>query len=82
MLMAATRIGSGSKMVVNGDLNQSDRGLDNGLAVMVGKVREAMAHNSTTTSGIAICDMDAEDIERSPIVSTVLRIMEPKVGNV
>jgi len=80
MLMAATRIGSGSKMVVNGDLNQSDRGVDNGLAVMVGKVRAAMAQNSNTTSGIAICDMDAEDIERSPIVSTVLRIMEPKVG--
>jgi len=74
MLMAATRIGYGSKMVVNGDLNQSDRGVDNGLAVMVGKVRAAMMKNSTMATGIALCDMDAEDIERSPIVSTILRI--------
>ena len=83
MLMAATRIGYGSKMVVNGDLNQSDRGVDNGLTVMVGKVRAAMMNNSTNssgvrlgpmTTGIALCDMDAEDIERSAIVSTILRI--------
>ena len=26
------------------------------------------------TTGIALCDMDAEDIERSAIVSTILRI--------
>ena len=54
MLMAATRIGYGSKMVVNGDLNQSDRGVDNGLAVMVGKVRAAMMNNSTNSSGVRL----------------------------
>ena len=73
MLMAATRIGYGSKMVVNGDLNQSDRGVNNGLAVMVNKVRPVLGKNNTL--GISICDMSYNDIERSPIVSTVLRIM-------
>ena len=77
MLMAATRIGHGSKMVVNGDLNQSDRGSENGLAVMVRKVRGAMSNNSTHISGISICDMASQDIERSPIVSTILQIMTP-----
>jgi phosphate starvation-inducible PhoH-like protein len=77
MLMAATRIGHGSKMVVNGDLNQSDRGSENGLAVMVRKVRGAMENKHTNVSGIAICDMASEDIERSAIVSTILKIMTP-----
>lgn len=77
MLMAATRIGHGSKMVVNGDLNQSDRGSENGLAVMVRKIRGAMDNKHTDVSGIAICDMASEDIERSAIVSTILKIMTP-----
>lgn len=77
MLMAATRIGHGSKMVVNGDLNQSDRGSENGLAVMIRKVRAAISNNSTNISGISICDMASQDIERSPIVSTILQIMTP-----
>jgi len=80
MLMAATRIGFGSKMVVNGDLNQSDRGTENGLAVMIRKVRAAMDSN-TNISGISICDLEAEDIERSPIVSTILQIMTPEKNN-
>ena len=80
MLMAATRIGYGSKMIVNGDLNQSDRGVNNGLASMVNKVRPAIGKNSTL--GISICDMGSADIERSPIVSTVLRIMtNPSEGS-
>lgn len=90
MLMAATRIGFGSKMVVNGDLNQSDRGAENGLAVMIRKVRAAILRDNHPTiesspelkhkkiSGISICDLETDDIERSPIVSTILQIMTPQ----
>jgi len=79
MLMVATRIGYGSKMVVNGDLNQSDRGVENGLAVMVRKIRHSICqHGHASIDGIAICDMESQDIERSPIVSTILRIMTPE----
>ena len=103
IVMATTRIGYGSKMVVNGDLNQSDRGVNNGLAVLVHKVRQSMKRNTEMNSSnsahlyvgkgtgtesepadepktqpystIAICDMDTRDVERSPIVSTILRII-------
>jgi phosphate starvation-inducible PhoH-like protein len=75
LLMATTRIGCGSKMVVNGDLNQSDRGVDNGLAVMVSKIRSTLSEADWKHPGIALCDMDPQDIERSAIVSAILRIM-------
>jgi len=75
LLMATTRIGCGSKMVVNGDLNQSDRGVDNGLAVMVSKIRSTLSEADGKYPGIALCDMDPQDIERSAIVSAILRIM-------
>jgi phosphate starvation-inducible PhoH-like protein len=39
MLMLITRIGMESKMVITGDLNQSDRGVNNGLADFVKRLR-------------------------------------------
>lgn len=39
MLMLATRLGDGSKMVITGDLKQSDRGSNNGLADLLRKLK-------------------------------------------
>jgi phosphate starvation-inducible PhoH-like protein len=59
MLMLTTRLGEGSKMVITGDLKQSDRGVDNGLADLLRKLktydsfihalRERIPSNSNTT---------------------------------
>lgn len=80
MLMLTTRIGKGSKMVVTGDLNQSDRFVDNGLKDFIEKYKkyEQKNHKEAETSGIAICEMNTTDIERSPIVAKVLEIFSYK----
>jgi phosphate starvation-inducible PhoH-like protein len=76
MLMLATRIGDDSKMVITGDLKQSDRGRDNGLADLLVKIKAAGAVSSNFTRGIGYVEFGGGDIQRSPIVSDVLRIYE------
>ena len=76
MLMLATRIGDDSKMVITGDLNQSDRGRDNGLGDLLGKIKAASMASSNVTRGIGYVEFGVGDIQRSSIVSDVLRIYE------
>jgi phosphate starvation-inducible PhoH-like protein len=79
MLMLATRIGDDSKMVITGDLNQSDRGRDNGLSDLLVKIKAAAAASTVSsnyTRGIGYVEFGVGDIQRSPIVSDVLRIYE------
>jgi len=72
MLMLLTRIGEGSKMVVTGDMAQSDRLYDNGLRVFVDKIHRYRGMKS----GIKICEFGNEDIERSPVVRKILDIYD------
>ena len=72
MLMLTTRIGVGSKMVVTGDLNQSDRINDNGLKIFMEKIRKYNGDKN----GIEICELENHDIERSPVVSQILNIFK------
>jgi phosphate starvation-inducible PhoH-like protein len=72
MLMLTTRIGLGSKMVVTGDLNQSDRVNDNGLKIFMDKIRKYNGDKN----GIEICELENEDIERSAVVSQILNIFK------
>jgi phosphate starvation-inducible PhoH-like protein len=65
ILMALTRIGSGSKMVVNGDLLQSDLTGQNGLADALERLHDL--------ESVAITQMDDRDIVRNPIISEILR---------
>lgn len=76
MLMLTTRIGDDSKMVITGDLNQSDRSRDNGLGDLLGKIKAACMASSNVTRGIGYVEFGVGDIQRSPIVSDVLRIYE------
>jgi phosphate starvation-inducible PhoH-like protein len=78
MLMLATRIGDESKMVITGDLKQSDRGRDNGLSDLLCKIKAAAASaaSSNFTRGIGYVEFGGVDIQRSPIVSDVLRIYD------
>ena len=75
MLMLTTRIGNDSKMVITGDLKQSDRSIDkNGLLDVMNKIRDYKARNMGDGVGIEIIEMNHSDIERSPIVSKILDI--------
>lgn len=80
MLMLTTRIGAGSKMAITGDLKQSDRSASNGLLDIMIKIREQTLADSNFP--IKMVEMNYGDIERSPIVATILAMYQNKVGSV
>ena len=73
MLMLTTRIGDNTKMVVTGDLKQSDKSASNGLSDFIEKFR-AYPKNST----ISLVELTCDDIKRSNTVKTILEIYENK----
>lgn len=73
MLMLTTRLGEGSKMVVTGDLKQSDKSIRNGLSDFLEKFR-----NYPKNCSISVIEMKSDDVERSEIVKTILDIYSPK----
>jgi phosphate starvation-inducible PhoH-like protein len=93
MMMLTTRIGIGSKMVITGDLNQSDKGMNSGLSDFLDKFKlfephyyEKMKHHilyeknkpiydtKHHNMGIKLVQMTNADIERNPIIMTLLDI--------
>jgi phosphate starvation-inducible PhoH-like protein len=68
MKMLLTRIGSGSKMVVTGDLAQADRLKDNGLIEFVDQL------NSFDSKHIEAVYFNHKDIERHDAVKEVLQV--------
>lgn len=76
MLMLTTRIGEHSKMVITGDLKQSDRNRDNGLLDIMHKLRIYQATSRIDEVSIDLIEMNAKDIQRSPIVSQILSIYQ------
>jgi len=81
MLMLTTRIGEGSKMVITGDLKQTDRGTENGLADLMNKLKkynEYCEQVNKTIPNIKMVLMRGEDIQRSAIVSSLLDIYSDK----
>lgn len=69
MKMLLTRIGSGSRMVVTGDLQQADRPGNNGLLDFCNRYG-----NSTQYTSIAVAHFTAADVERHPVVKDILAI--------
>ena len=72
MLMLTTRIGEDSKMVITGDLKQSDRCENNGLLDFMKKYKSYVEKHED--SEIKMVEMTHSDIERSPVVSKILSI--------
>lgn len=65
--MALTRIGENAKMIVTGDLNQHDRVAEvNGLQDFIERYKKSGSDD------ISIIEFEKGDIERSPIVASVL----------
>jgi len=69
MKMLLTRIGDDSRMVVTGDLNQSDRMRDNGLYEF-----QYLLSKCNDARHIGSIHFDQEDIRRHVVVEEVLRI--------
>jgi len=92
MMMLTTRLGVGSKMVVTGDLKQSDKGTYSGLLDFIKKfnIYEKLFYKkqekgflyddrfkeSNHYTGIKVVELETSDIERSPIVARVLDIYD------
>lgn len=66
MLMMLTRIGSGSRIVVTGDTQQSDVGLDNGLADLLDRLEDA------DPLDFGIVAFGPGDVVRHPVIAKVL----------
>jgi len=69
MQMLLTRVGEGSRLIVTGDLNQSDLGPDNGLALLCDKM------DGLDLKYVERVSMDDSDIRRSPAVEEVIRVL-------
>ena len=70
MLMLLTRVGPRTRIVITGDLQQSDLGDENGLRNLTKNL--SLYH----TDYIEHVDMDEDDIIRHPAVNEVLKILQ------
>jgi phosphate starvation-inducible PhoH-like protein len=77
MKMLLTRLGDDSRMVVTGDLKQSDRSDDNGLYDFINRFQMVESDNS-----IQYVELNDHDIQRSAVVSSILKIYDNKNGRV
>ena len=67
--MLMTRIGYGSKIVITGDIEQTDRRTkDNGLADLEDRIEKF------SPPGMALCKFDGRDIQRHSIIEHVLKM--------
>jgi len=72
MKMLSTRLGDNSRMIITGDLQQSDISKENGLHEFVNKIKNF----NETSDIIKLIKLDSGDIERSDVVRKVLEIYE------
>lgn len=72
MLMLLTRIGDNSRMVITGDLHQSDRITNNGLKDFVYKLK-----NKLIPDNFYLIEMEQDDVQRSSLVTSALQLYNP-----
>ena len=73
MFMLATRIGEGSKMIITGDLNQSDLNTkSNGLLEIYNKIRHS--EKKIGVGYVRYIELEAEDVQRSRAAKLMLDI--------
>lgn len=67
LLSAMTRIGEGSKMIITGDIKQSDRrGSSNGLSDFVGR------YEGSSTKMMDVIRFNDKDVQRHPVIKDIL----------
>jgi phosphate starvation-inducible PhoH-like protein len=69
MKMLLTRVGEGTKLIVTGDLEQSDLGSENGLEDLIYRMQ------CQDLEYITHVEMEDEDIVRHPAVKEVLKVL-------
>lgn len=74
MLMLLTRLGEGSKMILDGDPSQTDKGFhtESGLVDLLYKL------NLSPQEGFGLVHFTEEEVERHPLVKKVLRLYKTK----
>jgi len=79
MLMLLTRIGIESKIIITGDLQQSDKGTMSGLNDLINKYNLYKSQNNENdTSDIQFIELNNSDIKRNPIIEKLLNIYNTK----
>jgi phosphate starvation-inducible PhoH-like protein len=72
MKMLTTRLGENTRMIITGDLQQTDLLKENGLYDFVNRIKKV----NDTSSLIKLINLDNSDIERSEIVKKVIEIYD------
>ena len=80
MMMLTTRIGINSRMVITGDLKQTDKSRENGLIDFINKVKTYYDFNkmNNETDCIKLVEFNTVDVERSETVKKVIDIYNYK----
>lgn len=76
MKMLTTRIGLNSRMVITGDLNQTDISHTNGLKDFLDRLIDYNKDYNSTIENIKIVAFEKQDIERSEIVKKIIDIYD------
>jgi phosphate starvation-inducible PhoH-like protein len=67
--MLLTRIGQNSKIVIGGDVEQTDRKTkDNGLMDLIEKLEKS------PVAGIELCKFDQRDVQRHRLIGEILKL--------
>ena len=80
MKMLTTRIGTNSKMVITGDMQQSDLTTNNGLSELIQKIKTYNNEHASSSIEkiIQLITLDVGDIERSEVVKKIIEIYDYK----
>jgi len=87
MMMLTTRIGTNSKMVITGDLKQTDKGNNSGLSDFINRYEVYTRYSleekikGNVDKNIKVIFLENSDIERNPIVKKIVDIYQFDVNN-
>jgi len=77
MYMLLTRIGINSRMVITGDLEQSDKLENNGLKDWIERYK-CSSHYYSKNTNIELVELEKSDIQRSDLVKHIIKLYETK----
>jgi phosphate starvation-inducible PhoH-like protein len=78
MLMLLTRVGENSKLIITGDLKQSDRQNNNGLKELVMRIQylKRSLQTNINMDSIKLIELELADIQRNPVIEDILKIYD------
>lgn len=78
MKMLLTRIGDKSKMIITGDVKQSDFGVDNGLTHLISALNSKYQNEyyKMFKDGFGLVTLDSSCIQRHPMIKHIIELYE------